>query len=110
MGSIGRAFIDSERGVVWKQESFANVISLDDIGAFPGITHDPGIGGGLFAVRPVANQLVIVVAGVHEPTEGQLFLVIDARRGECLFLRPAKGRQQQGGQDGNDGNDYEQFD
>jgi len=58
----------------------------------------------------VFDQHVVVVVGIHDPSQRQLAGVAQAHDALGFGLGPAQGGQQQTGQNGNDGNDAEQLD
>ena len=56
------------------------------------------------------DQLVVVVMGVHDPSQGDLPGIAHTPRAHCLNLRPAQRRQKEAGQNGDDGNNDQQLD
>ena len=66
---------------------------------------------GSVAIVPLApRERVVVVVRVHGQRQPEISHVIDAGGAAGFFLRPAQGRQKQGGENGDNGNDHQQLD
>ena len=70
---------------------------------------DAGGAAGL-GLEERGDEMVVVVASVHDVAETDLFQVIGARDGMGLLLGLRQRGQQHGGENGDDGDDDQQFD
>ena len=66
--------------------------------------------GRLVVIVAVGSEAVLVIAGIHFPTEAQLPFIGEALDTLGLLLGLTKGGQKHRGQDGDDGDHHEQFD
>jgi hypothetical protein len=73
------------------------------------IVHAPGMRR-IVAQRPIVGKIIVIVIGVSDPGQGQLFHVADALSDAGLFRTAGKDGQQQGGEDCNDGDNDKEFD
>ena len=62
------------------------------------------------ALGMVVHQVVLVVSGIHEPGDGELFIVVQAMRRLGPGFYPVHRGQEGCRQDADDGHDHEQFD
>ena len=111
---IGGALVDAERLIVGPQLPFGRH-DESDIGAIPDITRpgdriDPPFDPTLLVAGAVLNELIVVIAGVHNPGKRELFPVTDALHSGRLGLGLRQCGKEHSGENRDDGNDHEQFD
>src|SRR5262245_43961464 len=114
-GAVGRAMVDVGVAVIGEDQGLdlgygVGVLAGDAVAPAhhvlrPGTADPVAVAGGRPVNEVVRRHHVLVVVGVHAPTDAELLQIVQALGGPGLFLGLGEGGQQQRRENGDDGDD-----